>query len=442
MLENKERKSCYYEVYLKSFLDSNGDGVGDIRGFRSKLSLIGQLGVNYCLLDEIFFGDNENLDYFKIDPDLGGMDDLKELCEKAKTYRMKIILDLDLESLIKNENIGDLEAFIKEIILYYKDQGVKGFRFLGLDRFLEKDNSEKILANINEYTKDLGLLLIGSIENLDLIKKEGLVDMVYYQGANDLIEKNSYENFYKLLDRLQEESLKEEIYYGIDFSNLKSPRLMDKLLKDDEESKALSLGLAYLIFSLGTVPFIYMGTEVEAKAEYSLDIGKLNDPEIKSLYKDLVESGKSEDEAKEYIKKKSPLSARLPLRWDGSSLGGFSESKNYYGAMVNLDNNYKAYLKDKDSFFFLLYKIIMLRKRYSAFGLGDYEKLILDESVYAYKRSYKDDSFVVLVNLTDDFYLIDEEVSAMIGEGEVIFNNNKDFEAEILDAYQALIIKI
>ena len=110
--------------------------------------------------------------------------------------------------------------------------------------------------------------------------------------------------------------------------------------------------------------------------------------------------------------------------------------------MVNLDNNFKKYLKDKDSFFFFLHELIMMRKRISAFGLGDYEKIFLDDGIYAYKRTYKDDTYVVLVNLTDDFYELDENISQMIDGAEVISNNNQDFEIELLDAYQALILKI
>ena len=130
------------------------------------------------------------------------------------------------------------------------------------------------------------------------------------------------------------------------------------------------------------------------------------------------------------------------MRWDPTALGGFSKVENYYGDMINLDNNYKDYLKDADSFIFYLNELIMLRKRESAFGLGDYEKIFLDDSVYVYKKSYKDTTYLILINLTDDFYELDEKISDLMAEGEVILNNNQDYETEILDAYQALLIKL
>lgn len=54
MLENKEKKSTYYEVYPKSFVDSNKDGIGDLEGLRGKITTISQLGANYVILNQIF----------------------------------------------------------------------------------------------------------------------------------------------------------------------------------------------------------------------------------------------------------------------------------------------------------------------------------------------------------------------------------------------------
>ena len=116
--------------------------------------------------------------------------------------------------------------------------------------------------------------------------------------------------------------------------------------------------------------------------------------------------------------------------------------ENYYGTMVQYDNNYKEYLKHADSFFFYMYDIIMLRKRDSVFGLGDYEALAIDETTYIYKRTYKDKAYAVLVNLSDDFYEIEEKITDLIKDGKVIKNNNHDYDPEVLDAYQAVIIEL
>ena len=197
-----------------------------------------------------------------------------------------------------------------------------------------------------------------------------------------------------------------------------------------------------MIFSLKTVPFIYQGAEIEAKSDYGIEMGDIKDEEIKKAYKTYIDQGLDSEEAIEKLKKTTNFTAKIPLRWDDSRLGRFSEVKNYYGTMIRYDNNYKEYMKHSDSFFFYMYNIIMLRKRDSAFGLGDYEQLTIDNQVYAYKRTYKDKSYVILVNLSDDFYEIDEKITEIIKDGKVIKNNNPDYDPEILDAYQAVIIEL
>ena len=442
MLANKEIKSTYYQVFLESFVDSNSDGIGDIRGFRGKLSIIGQLGVNYCLLNQVFDTDGDKVNYKKIKASLGDENSIKLLCQKAKEFRMKIILDFDFKDLYNNFAEEKLVDEFLEILKFWKEEGITGFRVNNLDLLFEKykDESEQILKKIKEKASELELIFIGGLSDQNLIKNADLLDMVYLGKANSLIkEKNSYKEFYEFIDSLQE---KNDIHYGIDFNNISSPRLIDKVLDDEEESKAFVTGLAILLLTLDTIPFIYQGEEIEAKSEYNVHMDRVNDEAITKAYDNFIKDGLSEEEALKEIKRTSNFSSKIPIRWEDSTLGGFSEVKNYYGSMVNLDNNFKKYLKDGKSFFFVLHEAIMLRKRISAFGLGEYEKLSLDDSAYIYKKTFKDESYVILVNLSDDFYEVDEKIAEEIADGQIILNNNRDFEAEVLDAYQSVIIKL
>lgn len=437
MLENKEIKSTYYEVYPESFIDSNSDGIGDLEGLRSKLTIISQLGANYLLINKIFAENEEGkTDFYSVKKQLGEKSDLERITEKSKYLRLKIILDIDVLDLKKTfeDNLIDK---LKEIIKYWQDTGIRGIRLKNLEKFSQ--NSEDI-KSIKKYANDLDLMFIGEFENLDKIE-EDLVDLVYLSKANSLIkEKNSYKDFYKFIDKIQ--NISEKIPCGMDFDNLDRGRIIEKILDHDEESRALSEALATMLFSLKSIPFIYQGGEIESKSEYQVDMDLINDEEIKEIFNSYLEEGNNIEEAFNKIKRESNFSSKIPLRWDESILGRFSEVENYYGTMVHTDNNYKDSLKHGDSFFYFLYETIMLRKRKSAFGLGDYEKLFVDESVYAYKRTYKDESYVTLVNLTDDFYEIDEKITKIIKDGRVIQNNNPDYDPEILDAYQAVIIEL
>ena len=77
-----------YQIYPKSFLDSNGDGIGDLRGIISKLDYLKDLGVTLLWLCPIYkspMDDNgyDISDYYDINPEFGTMADLEELIEKA-----------------------------------------------------------------------------------------------------------------------------------------------------------------------------------------------------------------------------------------------------------------------------------------------------------------------------------------------------------------------
>ncbi len=88
-----------YQIYPKSFCDSNGDGIGDLRGIISKLDYLQELGVELVWLSPIFkspFVDQgyDIADYQDIDPVFGTMDDFDELLAQAKARGIDIILDL------------------------------------------------------------------------------------------------------------------------------------------------------------------------------------------------------------------------------------------------------------------------------------------------------------------------------------------------------------
>lgn len=91
--------STVYEIYPKSFLDTNNDGIGDIRGIIEKLDYIALLGVDIIWITPVFcspMDDNgyDISDYKKIDPSFGTNEDMYELIEKAGQRGIKILLDL------------------------------------------------------------------------------------------------------------------------------------------------------------------------------------------------------------------------------------------------------------------------------------------------------------------------------------------------------------
>ena len=94
-------KAVIYQIYPKSFADSNGDGIGDIPGICQHLDELHQLGINTLWLNPIFQSpqvDNgyDVSDYYQIDPLFGTMEDVETLIAKAHQRGMKVIFDLVL----------------------------------------------------------------------------------------------------------------------------------------------------------------------------------------------------------------------------------------------------------------------------------------------------------------------------------------------------------
>ena len=93
------QKAVIYQIYPRSFCDSNGDGIGDLQGIISKLDHLAELGIDVIWLSPVYASPNEDngydiSDYCSIHPDYGTMDDFDELIRKAASRGISIIMDL------------------------------------------------------------------------------------------------------------------------------------------------------------------------------------------------------------------------------------------------------------------------------------------------------------------------------------------------------------
>lgn len=95
------QSAVVYQIYPKSFQDSNGDGVGDLRGIMERLEYLGKLGIDAIWLSPVCKSpqaDNgyDISDYQDIDPMFGSVEDMEVLIKEAKKYNIRIIMDLVL----------------------------------------------------------------------------------------------------------------------------------------------------------------------------------------------------------------------------------------------------------------------------------------------------------------------------------------------------------
>jgi alpha-glucosidase len=93
------RQAVVYQVYLRSFADGNGDGIGDIAGLRSRLPYIKSLGVDAIWINPWYVspmsdGGYDVADYRAIDPSFGTMEDAEGLVSEARRLGIRVLLDL------------------------------------------------------------------------------------------------------------------------------------------------------------------------------------------------------------------------------------------------------------------------------------------------------------------------------------------------------------
>lgn len=93
------KEAVVYQIYTRSFKDSNGDGIGDLKGIISKLDYIQSLGIDVVWLNPIFTSPNEDngydiSDYQNIMEEFGTMEDFDALLEGMHDRKIKLVLDL------------------------------------------------------------------------------------------------------------------------------------------------------------------------------------------------------------------------------------------------------------------------------------------------------------------------------------------------------------
>lgn len=95
------KNSVIYQIYPRSFADSNGDGIGDLQGIISKLDYLENLGIDAIWLSPVCKSPQDDngydiSDYQDIDPMFGSLEDMEQLIQEAAKHHIRIIMDLVL----------------------------------------------------------------------------------------------------------------------------------------------------------------------------------------------------------------------------------------------------------------------------------------------------------------------------------------------------------
>ncbi|MGI6787104.1 MAG: alpha-amylase family glycosyl hydrolase [Acholeplasmataceae bacterium] len=232
--EEFPKNDIYYQIFVRSFADSNDDGVGDLNGIVNKLDYFTNLGVTALWLSPIHptisYHGYEISDYYQINPEFGTMADFEHLVDEAKKRNIKIIMDTvfnhaadnnvwyldalnNLDSEYRDffiwptnakEGTAAFETFpssrdlnlksekviteLTNVLRFYLEKGVAGFRFDAVKHFFSKPYDPNYVKNPNYEGGKL----------LRTFKQALIADYpdVYFVGENFEYSTNMNEDYY------------------------------------------------------------------------------------------------------------------------------------------------------------------------------------------------------------------------------------------------------
>lgn len=138
--------ASFYQIYPRSYKDSNGDGIGDLNGITEKLTYLNEIGIKAFWLSPIFkspmadFGYDIS-DFFDIQPEYGTMEDFDRLVRRANELCLKVILDF-----VPNHSSDENEWFLKSA---RREPGFEDFYVWHPGRTNPDDNSSAPLPPTN-----------------------------------------------------------------------------------------------------------------------------------------------------------------------------------------------------------------------------------------------------------------------------------------------------
>lgn len=522
-------KKVIYQIYPKSFYDSNGDGFGDLRGIIEKIPYLAKLNIDMIWFNPFYVSpQNDNgydiADYRQIDPRFGTMADFEELVAKLKAVNIEVMLDMVLNhcstehewfkkalagdekyqkyfylrpakadgSLPTNwqskfggpawEKFGDtdlyyLHLFDKtqadldwhnpdvrqeafEIVNFWRQKGVKGFRFdvlnvIGKDENLvdsSDPNQEKMLYTdtpvVHKYIKELNektfgqdkeIVTVGEMSSTSFpasIKysdpKEHELAMVftfhhlkvdYRDGEKWTKMPFDFMALKKCLSDWQIQMDQGGGWNALFWNNHDQPFALNRFGDPQNYRIKSAQMLASTIHFLRGTPFIYMGEELGMVDPTYTSIADYVDVEAKNAYDALLKQGMSPTEAFEIITTKARDNSRTPMHWDATEFAGFSDVKPWLMPTGQAQINVAEELANGQIFNFYQ-KLIALRKQEPLISDGHFKELFASHpQVFAYERYLTDspEKLFVFNNFYDKKVTL--ELPEKIGAGAVLCSN-------------------
>ena len=492
-----------YQIYPKSFQDTNGDGIGDLKGIIRRLDYLKELGVDYLWITPFFLSpQNDNgydiADYRSIDPMYGTMEDFDQLVREAADRNIYLMMDMvfnhcstkhewfqkalagdpyyrDFFIFKKGKNGlpptnwesnfgGDAWNYLPgtdeyylhlfhvsqadlnwenpnvrracyDIVNFWIDKGVKGFRFDVINLISKPETYEDDLTGngkkyytdgpkIHEYLQELNretfgrfddMITVGemsstTLENsirysnpdsheLSMIFSFHHLRIDYPSGNKWEIQPFRFHDLKKNLFTWQREMEKGGGWNALFWYNHDQPRIVSRVGDEGKYRLKSAKMLATALHGLKGTPYIYQGEEIGMTNAHFTDISQYRDIESLNYYNLMKRKGKPEEEIYESLRRKSRDNARTPMQWDDTENAGFSEAEPWISVIPNYKEINTLDREDENSIFSYYRKLIRLRKTVPVLADGSFEALLEeDDRILAYKRRTKEQELYVFCN--------------------------------------------
>lgn len=324
---------------------------------------------------------------------------------------------------------------LKDVILFWKNKGVKGFRFdvvnlISKPAFFENDcqgdgrrfytDGPHVHQYLKELTRDTGICDMVTVGEMS---STSLDNCIRYSRPEDR-ELSMCFNFHHLKvdykdgdkwklmppDMAELKRLFMEWQMGMQegggwnavfWCNHDQPRAISRFGDDRTFWKESGKMLATAIHMFRGTPYVYQGEELGMTNAGYGDISQFRDVESINYYKILQDQGNTEEEALRVLQNRSRDNGRTPMQWDGGENAGFTDADPWIGipdnhAYINVETEQQ----DEDSILNHYKRLINLRKKYPVIADGKIEFLYGDHpQILAYRRFDTQDELMVLNNM-------------------------------------------
>ncbi|MBQ7543645.1 MAG: alpha,alpha-phosphotrehalase [Synergistaceae bacterium] len=538
---DKYKSSVVYQIYIKSFCDSNGDGIGDLNGICSKLNYIASLGVKYIWITPFFLSpmvDNgyDVADYRAVNPMFGTMADCEALIREADALGIGLMFDMVFNHTsshhewFKRALAGEKEymdyyifrdgdkdtppsewtaAFgtpawdyvpslgkwylhlfapeqpdlnwenpkvreeLKNVIRFWKDKGVKGFRFDVLNLISKpasltepRDGSGPRFCKdgphvhefIRELVEDTGIedmITVGEMSSTTLencIKYSSPAShelsmcfnfhhlkVDYRDGDKFSLMPPDLKLLRNYFAEWQEGMAATDGWSAVFWCNHDQPRIVSRFGDEGRYWKESAKMLGTFVHFLRGTPYIYQGEELGMTNAHYTDISQYDDVEAINYYKILLARGMSEAEALNVLAQRARDNSRTPMQWDASQNAGFTSGTSWLGIPENYTSiNAEAEESDPDSILNYYRELVRLRQEHPVIAEGSIKFLETGcDDVLAYEREGRGEHLVVICNFSGE----DRTVKGLEFHGEMLLGNYKGSH-KMLKPYEAMVLSV